>query len=227
MSGHLEWSSDPLWWGINLWQALQQVKLGFAIHYTQIVKSGMWGIFIWDTTHFIVIQWSMTLYFIESQYVKMWNVIMYANVTFPLTLVSNKVNVPFFCYFIGVKIGTAFKCIFEETLPKLSVNFGNHNSQDSHKNPVLNFSFTEPQCSDKCWSKLPLKCHIFAIGNIHRRYCITSMIIRFMLLVGLFGTSYHVLYHNKTKWCHHCTSVWKWKCLAYGTAQISLMCSTV
>ena len=29
---------------------------------------------------------------------------------------------------IGVKIGTALKCVFEETLPKLSVNFGNRNS---------------------------------------------------------------------------------------------------
>ena len=29
------------------------------------------------------------------------------------------------CYFNGIKIVTAFKCIFEETRPKLSVNFGN------------------------------------------------------------------------------------------------------
>ena len=54
----------------------------------------------------------------------------------------------------GLRNGTAFKCIFEETVPKLSVNFGNRNSQDSHKNqypgPVLNFGFTEPQYSDKC-----------------------------------------------------------------------------
>ena len=32
-------------------------------------------------------------------------------------------------YFNGIKIVTAFKRIFEETLPKLSVNFGNHISQ--------------------------------------------------------------------------------------------------
>ena len=48
-----------------------------------------------------------------------------------------------------MKIGTAFKYIFEETLPKLSVKFGNRDSQDSHKNqypdPVLNFGFTEQQ----------------------------------------------------------------------------------
>ena len=52
-----------------------------------------------------------------------------------------------------IKIETAFKCVFEETVPKLSVNFGNHNSQDSHKKQhpslVLNFGFTEPQYSDK------------------------------------------------------------------------------
>ena len=42
--------------------------------------------------------------------------------------------------FNGVKMGTAFKCIFEETVPKLSVNFGNRNS----------FGFTEPQYSDRC-----------------------------------------------------------------------------
>ena len=52
-------------------------------------------------------------------------------------------------YFNGTKIVTAFKCIFEEIIPKLSVNFGNHISQDSHKKkyrgPVCNFGFTEPQ----------------------------------------------------------------------------------
>ena len=31
-------------------------------------------------------------------------------------------------YFNGIKIVTAFKCIFEETVQKLPVNFGNHNS---------------------------------------------------------------------------------------------------
>ena len=53
-----------------------------------------------------------------------------------------------------ITIGTAFKCIFEETMRKLSVNFGNRSSQESHKNqypgPVLNFGFTEPQYSDRC-----------------------------------------------------------------------------
>ena len=34
------------------------------------------------------------------------------------------------------KIGTAFKCILEETMPKLSLNFGNRNSQNSHKNNI-------------------------------------------------------------------------------------------
>ena len=74
-------------------------------------------------------------------------------------------------YYSGMKIGTAFKYLFEETMPKLSVSFRNYNSQDSHKNqypgPVLNFGFTEPQYSDKLWSNLLRKCHIFTIGNTH------------------------------------------------------------
>ena len=37
-------------------------------------------------------------------------------------------------YFHGIKDCICFQCIFEETLPKLSiVNFGNHNSQGSYK----------------------------------------------------------------------------------------------
>ena len=47
-------------------------------------------------------------------------------------------------YSNGIKIGTAFKCIFEETLPKLLVNFGNRNSQDSQEpisRPCLEFQF--------------------------------------------------------------------------------------
>ena len=59
---------------------------------------------------------------------------MHANVTFPLTLVSNKLKVPYFSiYFNRIKIVTAFKCIFEQTVPKFLENFGNHYSQDFHK----------------------------------------------------------------------------------------------
>ena len=59
---------------------------------------------------------------------------MYANVTLPLALVSNKLNVPFSPrYFIGIKIVTFFKYIFEKTMPKLSENVENHILQDSHK----------------------------------------------------------------------------------------------
>ena len=99
-----------------------------------------------------------------------WNAIIYANVTLPLTLVSNKLNVPFFSTLLNeIEIVTAFKYIFEETMPKLSVIFGNHISQDSYKNqypgPVCYFGFTAPQYSDKCWSNLPPKRHIFLIGH--------------------------------------------------------------
>ena len=73
----------------------------------------------------------------------------YANVTFPLTLVSSKLNQHFSpYYFNGIKIGTAFKCLFEETVPKLSI-WKSRTNIPSH-DPCLEFRFTEPQYSDKC-----------------------------------------------------------------------------
>ena len=45
----------------------------------------------------------------------------------PSTLVSNKLNIPFFTMLFQLdNFVTAFKFIFEETMPKLSVYFGNH-----------------------------------------------------------------------------------------------------
>ena len=89
-------------------------------------------------------------------------------------------------YFNGSKIiVTAFKYISEQTMPKLSVNFGSHISQDFHKNhylgPVCNFGFTAPQYSDKCLSNLPLKCLVFLTDNTHRNLGIILAIIRFTL----------------------------------------------
>ena len=112
-----------------------------------------------------------------------WKVKMYANVTFPLTLVSNKLNAPFSpCYFNGI---LELLIVYRRNCAKIVSSFGNGDSQDSHKNqylgPVLHFGFTEPQYRGKCWSNLPLKCHIFTISNTHRRYCTTGAIIRFML----------------------------------------------
>ena len=119
-------------------------------------------------------------------------------------------------YFNGIKIATAFKYIFKDTMPKLSVNFGNHISQDSHKNqypgPICNFGFTASLYGDKCWSNLPLQCRIFRIDNTLRSE-VTGSPVRssdscagwigskqtnqgdhpIHALVGLFGTSYHVL----------------------------------
>ena len=49
--------------------------------------------------------------------------------------------------------------VFEETVPKLSIKFGNRNSQDSHKKqypgPALNFGFTEPQMLIKFAAEVP------------------------------------------------------------------------
>ena len=52
-------------------------------------------------------------------------------------------------YFNGIKIVHPFKCLFEETVPKLPVNFGNHNSQEPIFHPGLEFWFRELQYSDK------------------------------------------------------------------------------
>ena len=59
---------------------------------------------------------------------------MYAKVTLPLTLVSNELNVPFFSTLFqwDEKDVTVVKYIPEETVPQLSVNFGNRISQDSY-----------------------------------------------------------------------------------------------
>ena len=95
-----------------------------------------------------------------------YNVIIYANVTLPLTLVSRKLNVQFFspCYFNRIKTVTPCKCIFKEIVPKLSVDFGN---RISHKNqysgPACNLGFIAPQYNDKCWSDLPLKGTSFSL----------------------------------------------------------------
>ena len=52
------------------------------------------------------------------------------------------------CYFNGIKNVPVFKCILEESVSQLSVNFGNCISQNSYKNqypgPICNFGFTEP-----------------------------------------------------------------------------------
>ena len=107
------------------------------------------------------------------------NVIMYANVTLPLILVSNKLDAPYFSMLHQIQWDKNLNCfcLFKEIVQKLTVNFGNCISQDSHKNQyhclVLNFSFTEPQYSDKCWSNFSLKCHIFTIACTQRRYSST------------------------------------------------------
>ena len=107
-------------------------------------------------------------------------------------------------YFNGIKIVSTFKYIFEETMPKLSVNFGIKSC------PICNFGFTAPQYSDKCWPNLQLKqkCHIFT-------YLYTQKL----------GLLYHLRNHpihdlvglesvttfwggSMIKWRHHCTSIY-------------------
>ena len=81
-------------------------------------------------------------------------------------------------------------------MSKLSVNYGNRNLQDSHKNqnpdPVWNFDFTESQNSDKCRLNLRLNWYIFTIGKTHTENQHNYYDNPIHALVGLFGTSYLV-----------------------------------
>ena len=110
-----------------------------------------------------------------------WNVIMYANITLSLALVSSKLNIPFFLnYFNGIKkLQLLSWCICEETAKIVS------KCLDSVCSLVL---------LHKCWSNLPLQCQIFLIGNTHRSYWITYVIIRFMLWLFCLGPA-------TTGWC--------------------------
>ena len=84
---------------------------------------------------------------------------------------------------------------YAKIVRKFSTSYLPRLSQELHL--VCNFSFTASQYSDKYWSNLLLQCHIFLIGN-------TQKILDYLrdhlihALVGLFGTSYHVLV-----WKHH------------------------
>ena len=70
-------------------------------------------------------------------------------------------------YFNGIIIVTAFKCIFEETMLKWLVNFGNHISQDYHKTniqvPSVISVLLHQNTVTKCLSNLPLKRPSFSL----------------------------------------------------------------
>ena len=102
------------------------------------------------------------------------------------------------CYFNGIKIVTAFKCIFEETVPKLSVNFGNHSSQDSHKNNLparsgisvlRNHNTVTNLYQICCWSAISFPLVTHTDDTVLSDKC--DHLIH--ALVDLFGTSFHVL----------------------------------
>ena len=99
-------------------------------------------------------------------------------------------------------------------MPKLTVNFGNPISKDSHKNqypnPICNFGFTAPQYSDKCWLNLP-KCLIFLIGNTHRSFSITCAITWLMLRLVCLEPVTTCRCGSILNWCHHCTSIVWWR----------------
>ena len=134
-----------------------------------------------------------------------WNIIslIYANVMLPLTLVSNKLNVQFFStLFQWDKNCNCFQVYFWKNYAKIVSIFWNHISHNSHKNQyphlVCNFGFTEPKYSAQ-WQMLIKFCHWNAISFslvTHTEVMLDHLIYG---LVGLFGTSYHVLVqqHNK------------------------------
>ena len=104
------------------------------------------------------------------------NVIMCANITLPLTLVLNKPNIPFLSMYFNYY---CLQVYFWRMMPKFSVNLEIISHKNQYPIPICNFGFNEPQYSDKCWSNLLLKCHIFFTCNTHM--CITCAIIWFML----------------------------------------------
>ena len=106
-----------------------------------------------------------------------WNVIMYANVTLPLTLVSNKLNVPFFSALFQYDLScNCFQVHIWRNHAKIVNKFSKlyltRLSQEPISRSSLQFRF---HCTTMQWQMLPLRCHIFLIGNTHRRYCITCM----------------------------------------------------
>ena len=138
---------------------------------------------------------------------------MYANATLPLTLLSKKLNVPFSSrYFNGIKIVTTFKCIFEATVPKLLVNFGNHNSQDSQRTNIpapfeisvlLKYNTETNVHQIWRWSATS-----FSLVYTQRKYyCITCTVIQFMPFWVCLEPVTTCWYDSIIKWHHHCTSV--------------------
>ena len=61
--------------------------------------------------------------------------------------------------------------------------------------------------SDKCWSNLPLKCHIFLISDTHKSYSITCTIILFILWLVCLEPVTTCWYGSIIKRRHYHTSV--------------------
>ena len=102
------------------------------------------------------------------------------------------------CYFNGIKIVTAFKCYFKETMPKLSVNFGNHNSQHLTRTDLQARSGISVLRNHSTVTNLDQNCRWSAICFplvTHTEDTVLSLIISVIIhtLVGLFGTSFHML----------------------------------
>ena len=81
-------------------------------------------------------------------------------------------------YFNGIMIAVVFKCIFEETMPKLSVNFGNHSKGSVAqwvKHQTMNTwmtsrrGFEPPWCQISATLLVPLSKALYSNCSVVRR----------------------------------------------------------
>ena len=134
-----------------------------------------------------------------------WNIMMYANVTFPLTLVSNNFSP---CSFNGIKIGTAFKYIFEEMCQNCQwiLEIVTHKTLTRTNNPALSWILVlRNHNTVTSWSYLLLKYHILTIVTHPEDTVLpawSSDSCGFCL-----EPATTCRYHNMITWHHHCTSV--------------------
>ena len=140
---------------------------------------------------------------------------MYANVRMPLTQVSTNWTYYFSLrYFNGIKIVTAFKCIFEDNRLKiLEIIFPKTLTRSSIPFPS-NFDVTN--CSTVQWKMLikfaaEVPYDIFLNGNTHTQkllYQLRDHLIDASLVCLELVTM--CWYGSIIKWYHHCTSVQRW-----------------
>ena len=142
-----------------------------------------------------------------------WNIMIHANITLPLTLLSNKLNVPFFStLFQWDKKCNCFEVYFWRNNPKIVSKFWKSHLT-SHKAltrtnvpvPSVISVLLNHKTVTNVDQSLPMKWHIFLIGNTHRSNA--CAIIWFMVWLVCLEPVTTCRYDSMIKWRHHCTSV--------------------